>query len=195
MTDQKQKDLAKAMSGVTQALTEMSRRAGIRDEIRKWILRALADGKLVAYGFSMEDEASHEPVEIPVYMFTEKFVNWSNSSFKGRGKEFVEARVLRTSKRARAKEAIAPNPGTQMASRNPVGRPTQRAVIDAAIEALETNGVDFSLYTTRQNAHSVRRRVSELTGRATAGVSGFTDETIRRRIAKRRDDDLKNPSG
>jgi hypothetical protein len=181
---QRRTDFIDVCEQLQESLAHLQRRSSVRSQMREWLMRELSDGRLSAYGYRLETPLAEEPVQIPSYMFVPKFANWINSSLKGFDQEFVLVRVLPTNEVVVEQKLIPSIPAAD--EPGPIGRPTHQKSIDAAIKSLEADGVDFTKRTGKENGDLVRRRITEQqTDQPTEGITGFGDETIRRRIANR----------
>jgi hypothetical protein len=174
------RDAAQAMSRLQQHLSQFADVTGVREEIHQSILDELSAGTLVAYGFLVEPEMSKEPSEIPIYMFERRFANWQTSIFKGRGREFVRVRLVDANQIVSGDQQPQSLPAPK--TPKPIGRPSQRSTILAALESLENDEIALKTMQTKEACAIVRRRISDLTGHSTERVKGLSDETIRRLI-------------
>src|ERR1051326_6007090 len=79
----------------------------ILNEMRQNLLDRLTNGKLIAYGFRIENGIARDQVEeLPPFMFKMSFVNWYDSSLKGLGYQFDSVRVVRLERRRRQTASV-----------------------------------------------------------------------------------------
>jgi hypothetical protein len=165
-----------------QVLEHIRSQVEVRDEMRRQLLDKLADGKLVAYGFPVNNEtASDQADEIPPFLFELKFVNWFNSSLKGLGREYVSVRVIRVGRAQLKSSQSQRQPLPIIPPRRAVGRPpSKREAILEEIGSLYKEGINLGSCSSKQVGALVRNRMAERYGRPPNDVKGLSDETIRR---------------
>ena len=69
----------------------------LRAEMRGRLLRALAAGELLGYGFEIPRRPTDCPIALPREAFQSGDVNWSDDTIESVGREFALVRILRPS--------------------------------------------------------------------------------------------------
>jgi hypothetical protein len=156
----------------------------IRDEMRARLLEKILAGKFIVIGFPVKNGILDTDLsELPLGLINTRFIKWADSSMTGLGRHFVSVKVSRVARIEHGlepKHTVAP----QATERLKPGPKSQAPFIDEAIRALVRNSVNLDAKAEKEAGDLVREQISSQTGKQIAGLRGFSDETIRRRIVK-----------
>jgi hypothetical protein len=103
----------------------------------KWLLSALAAGKLLAYGYKLPRDPADMPVRLPVDVLESRFVDAGNSTIKGAGLEFASVRIIPASLVETLERQFPP---AAVSARRELGRPSVQPLIAEAICELYEEG-------------------------------------------------------
>jgi hypothetical protein len=117
-----------------------SRRLAAEAEMKELLLAGLLSGKFLGLGFIVGKERNeNHPVEIPLYMYEPKFVDWSRSTLSGANQEIISVRIALTKRVAKSVQQSAhATDEPRTASR--IGRYTAREDILKTLALLDEEG-------------------------------------------------------
>jgi hypothetical protein len=133
----------------------------VRDEMRQSLLEKISAGRLLAWGFPIENGvASDQPQEIPPPLYADKFIDWEKSSVKGLGREFVSVRVVLAA-RIESKTTPPKSPPISAQPPNRPGRPTKSDQIWEACDFLALTGLNLAELSVKELSDHVRKRIDQ----------------------------------
>ncbi|GAB4356162.1 MAG: hypothetical protein Kow00114_06930 [Kiloniellaceae bacterium] len=147
------------------------------DAMRAYILAGLRSGTALGVGYAIPRKPDDAPALIPADVWGGR-IDWHGAKVFGEGLEFVSVRVIEVSAAA---ELLPPAEDAASAPR-PVGRPSVKADVFAAYEALRDAGkIDFDAPMKRLFPE-IRAWLCEAYPDRAGAFRDMADETIRRVI-------------